>query len=123
MTDDISPGELARRMNDVLRQFQSLVDQVETRYIRKDYIDLYKQTIDGQVSAMQNTIDLKADKTELAGVGANLLLKVDKNEFDALKADVAELKDTNKWLTRIIISFVVLAVLGAIFTVGGGIGQ
>lgn len=120
MSEDISPGELARRMNDVLRQFQSLVDQVETRYIRKDYIELYKANIDQTVAGMKAALELKADKTEVASLASGLATKVDKSEFDAAKADIAELKDTNKWLFRLVAGFIILAILGAVLTVGSG---
>lgn len=116
---DITPGELARRMNDVLLQFSNLVDQVENRYVRKDLLELYKQGIDSALQAANQSLNSKADKSAVEQLSLNMTDKVNKADFDAMKSDVNELKDTNKWLFRLVIGIVITAVVGTVIAVGG----
>ena len=46
--------------------------------------------------------------------------KVDKTVFDAVVARVAQLEDDKKWLVRLVLGFIVLGILGAIFVASGG---
>ena len=116
---DITPGELARRMQDVLTQFSNLVDQVENRYVRKDLLELYKQGIDAALLSANQLMNSKADKSSVDQLSLTVNDKVSKADFDAVKADVAELKDTNKWLFRLVIGIIITAVLGAVIAAGG----
>ena len=116
---DITPGELARRMQDVLMQFSNLVDQVENRYVRKDLLDLYKQGIDAALQSANQSLNNKADKSSVDQLSLGISDKVSKADFDAVKSDVAELKDTNKWLFRLVIGIIITAVLGAVIAADG----
>jgi chaperonin cofactor prefoldin len=116
---DITPGELARRMNDVLTQFSNLVEQVENRYVRKDLLELYKQGIDAALQSANQSLNNKADKSAVDQLALGVGEKVNKADFEAVRSDVAELKDTNKWLFRLVIGIIVTAVLGTVIALGG----
>lgn len=115
---DITPGELARRMNDVLLQFSNLVDQVENRYVRKDLLELYKQGIDSALQSANQSLNNKADKSAVEQLSLSLNDKVSKADFEAVRSDVAELKDTNKWLFRLVLGIVITAVVAGVVVVG-----
>ena len=117
--DDITPGELARRMQDVLFQFSNLVDQVENRYVRKDLLELYKQGVDTALASVNASIATKADKSALDHLSSDVNDKVDKTELQALRNDVNDLKDTNKWLSRLVIGIIVTAIPGVVLASGG----
>lgn len=117
--NDITPGELARRMQDVLVQFSHLVEQVESRYVRKDLLELYKQGIDSAIQSASSAAASKVDKGVVDQLAITVSGKVDKADHDALKADVAELKDTNKWLFRLVMGLVIAAVVGTVIVTGG----
>lgn len=114
MTEDITAAELARRMGDVLRQFENLVKQVEERYARKDWLDLYQKGIDLQIQSVKEQIGTKANKSDLP----DMSVYVKKDIHDELKKDVEELKASNTWLFRLVIGFVILGVLGAMVSFG-----
>lgn len=116
---DITPGELARRMNDVLLQFSNLVDQVENRYVRKDLLELYKQGIDSSLQSANQALNNKADKAAVEQLSLSLNDKIGRADFDAVRSDVAELKDTNKWLFRLVLGIIITAVVGTVLVVGG----
>lgn len=40
-------------------------------------------------------------------------------QMGSLKAEVEELKDDKKWLTRLVLGFIILAVLGVLVATGG----
>jgi hypothetical protein len=107
----MTPGELARRVGDALRQLEVLVKRVEDQYVRKEVLELYKETID-QAVQMQ--------KDRVTGVREDLTKKLDKDDLLPLERRVAELEDTYKWAVRIVLLFVITGVLGAVFVAGGG---
>lgn len=114
---DITPGELGRRMQDVLTRFGSLVETIETRYVRKDLLDLYKEGIASQIAGYKAALDA----LEKSAVDKDTYVA----EKAALEKRVSELEDSNKWLFRLVVGFIILAVLGAVFTAanfGGGGG-
>lgn len=117
--DDITPGELARRMQDVLFQFTNLVDQVENRYVRKDLLELYKQGVDTAIASVNASVATKADRTTVEHLNSSVEKKVGQAELEALKSDVADLKSTNTWLFRLVIGIIVTAVLGVVIASGG----
>ena len=132
---EVTPGELVRRVNDVLARLEKLVQMIEERYVRKDILELYQRGIDLQVAQIESSVKQKADAGGLAGIDKKADLTVvqglveqvrDKAEeayVKTLEARIASLEGWNVWLTRIIGSFLVLGILGAVFVVGGGVGK
>ena len=63
------------------------------------------------------------ERAEILGFGeaADLLILAleGKADFEAVRTDVAELKDTNKWLFRLVMGIIITAVIGTVIAVGG----
>lgn len=91
----VTPGELGRIVRDTLVRFEGLATRLETGFVRTDNFDYYKQLVETRVREVSTEIASKASKTEL----------------DGLRARIEELEDDKKYLTRIVISFVLLLVL------------
>lgn len=109
MTDDqsISIGELSRQVRDVLIRFQGISQQLQEQFINKTVLELtltpYKQAHDN----LEKTVAaLESGKAEIT-------------ELKALTERVGQLEDDKKWLIRLVIGFVILAILGAMVFVGG----
>ena len=128
---DLTPGELSRRVQELLLQFESLLRKVEERYVQKETLELIREGINTAILGLQRSYEAldrtKADQSEFLGLKSNVdalaLSKADESELKAIKDDVDELKDHNKWLFRLVGSFVILAILGAVFAAGGGLGR
>lgn len=116
---EITPGELARRVGEVLSRLQGLVDLVENRYVRKDILELYKETINQSLLQVQQALGTKADASGLSGIDK----KADKTVVDNLEKRVASLEDNNKWLVRLVGALIVGAIFAAVFTAGGGLAK
>lgn len=107
MADEISTHELARQVRDVLQRFQSLADRMDTVYTTKEMFTLFKTLIDQEIANLKEKIkSVEEDKSE-------------KNTVDSLTQRVAELEDSYKWITRLIVSLVVIAVVGLVIVTGG----
>jgi hypothetical protein len=107
--DEMSLGELSRRLADVFLRLEGMAQRLEGgAYVRTD---LYA------VNQLSNERQMKALETQIAA------LEKDKAERDALgpiEARVVQLEDDRKWLIRLVLAFVVMAVLGTIFVASGG---
>ena len=104
--DEVSLGELSRRLSEVFVRFETLAGRLEAgQFVRTDLYVLYKENVNTQLKALQDRVasveSAKADKT--------------------LEQRVANLEDTNRWLMRLVIGFIILAVLGAVFAAAGGL--
>lgn len=63
--------------------------------------------LEGGQFVNKDTFSLNNDKTDL--------------RFKAMQAEIDSLKDDRKWLARLVLTFVVLAILGAVFAISGGV--
>ena len=124
---DLTPGELSRRVQELLLQFEALLHKVEDRYVQKENLELIREGINTAILGLQQSYQAidrsKVDQSELLGLKSVIETKADKGELQAIKDDVDELKDHNKWLFRVIGSFIILAILGAVFAAGGGLAK
>lgn len=124
---DLTPGELSRRVQELLLQFEALLRKVEDRYVQKETLTLIREGIDarllGHDQADQGLERSKANVTDVSNLRSLLEGKADKSEVEAVRSDVDELKDNNKWLFRLVGAFIILAILGAVFTAGGGLAK
>ena len=85
-------AEIARRLDEVAGRFEALANQLDMKYVRNDLFTAYKELVEAKN-------------------------KVQDQALADTQKRVAELEDGRKWLSRLIIGFIVLAVLGAVFTV------
>lgn len=124
MGDHDTPGigELSRQVRDVLLRFEGLATRLETQFVRSDNFNLYKQLVDQSIAGLESTIQSLARKDRLDAVEDDLDDKCDKATVNALTRRVDDLEDGKKWLTRLVVGFIILGVLGAIFTLSQGPG-
>ena len=124
---DLTPGELSRRVQELLLQFEALLRKVEDRYVQKETLELIREGINIAIQGLQEADKglerSKVNQNDFAGLKTQVDNKVDKAELAAVKSDVDDMKDTLKWIFRIVGAFVVTAVLAAAFTAGGGLPQ
>lgn len=86
---DRTLGELARRLDDVVSRFEALANKLDVTYVRTELFISYQKLAE-------------AEHTRL------------KDANDTLKIRVAELEDGRKWISRLVLGFIVLAVLGTV---------
>lgn len=121
---DIGIGELSRQVREVLVRFEGLATRLETQFVRGDNFTLYKQIVDQAIahlqqdaSDMKREIDGLPTATDLKNLKEQVEGKAHASSITTLEERVKELEGDRQWLTRTVIGFVVLAVLGAVFTV------
>jgi hypothetical protein len=107
-----SLGELSRRLTDVFSRFESLARRLEDgQYVRTDLYLQFKMAVDTALSDIQARLAVM-DKEKLA-----------RDDMESLDTRISQLEDDKKWLIRLVLAFIILGVLGAIFlTTGGGGG-
>ena len=104
--DDIGIGELARQVRDVFSRIEGLAQRLEGgQFVRNDLWQVYKEGLEARM------IGLKAQLDALTSI------KSDVTQVKNLEDRVAQLEDDKKWLVRLVIGFVILGVLGALFAV------
>lgn len=126
--EGISLGELSRRLTDVFTRFEGLARRLEEgQFVRTELYLVYKEQVNAALSGVQQkTRELenhKASKTAFSGLESKVKEidndKVDKTEFASLVSRVTKLEDDKTWLVRLVIGFIILAVLGVYFASGG----
>ena len=90
---DISLGEVARRLDEVLTRFERLSSDLPKQFVTRDLFDSYKET----VAAKNETMEI---------------------EHREMQRRIGELEDDKKWLYRLIIGAVILAIVSIAFTAG-----
>lgn len=96
----IGIGELSRQVRDVLLRFEGLATRLDTSYVQKELYNLRQEVID------KSFLALEKDKAENSTV-------------EELRKRIESLEDDKKWLVRLVIGFIILAILGAIFVASG----
>lgn len=112
----IGVSELARQVREVLVRFEGLAARLEAgQFVRTDNFEYYKELIRIELVQIRHLISNVADKTTMEDkfkdMGKDVDGKVSQRTHDELAKRVSELEDDKKYLTRILISFVVLMVL------------
>lgn len=104
-----SLGELSRQVRDVFARFEGLARRLEDgQFVRTDLYILYRESVNGALAILQER--MKAFESN----------KIDKADLDVLEKRIAQLEDDKKWLVRLVLGFIVLGVLGAVFAISGG---
>ena len=94
----MSLGELSRLVGSALVRIEGVAARLEGgQFVRSDVYDLQIKQYDGQIGT-----------------------KVSTEAHAELKARVLKLEEANTWLVRIVVGFVVLAVLGLVISQTGG---
>lgn len=105
---DVSVGELSRMVTNVLLRFEGLAKRLEDgQFVRSDLYNARQELVNNALQSLQDRLKrLEADKA-------------DQDQVAAIEARLAQLEDDKKWLVRLVIGFIILAVLGAIVVSGG----
>lgn len=90
---DRTLGEVARRLDEVFTRIESVTSDLPKTFVNKDLFEAYKELANANHDKLQIQID-QAEKR------------------------VADLEDDKKWLYRLIIGAVILAVLGVALGIG-----
>jgi hypothetical protein len=119
MTDEISVGELTRQVASVLLRFEHLATRLDESYVAKQFFELYRENLNRTIGELAKDIETAARKESLQD-------KVDRSDFTPLKSRVDDLdrrvkklEDNLGWIVKIVLTFVVLTVLGAVFVASG----
>lgn len=126
--ESITVGELARQVRDVFARFEGLARRLEDgQFVRTDLYILYRENVNVALAALERRVgEIETSKVSVA-THQNLVDRVstldsDKAgavEFSGLSDRVSQLEDDKKWLVRLVIGFIILGVLGAVFAVSG----
>jgi hypothetical protein len=102
--DEISIGELARQLKDVVTRLEGVMRRLDNgQFVRTDVFNRYEESVVSKISKLERDTDDKAAKSE----------------FNQLAVRVSKLEDEKTWITRLVISFIILAVLGIVFSTTG----
>lgn len=102
--DEISIGELARQLKDVVTRLEGVMRRLDNgQFVRTDLFDRYEESVASKITKLEKDTDDKAAKSE----------------FVQLALRVTKLEDEKTWITRLVVSFIILAVLGIVFSTTG----
>ena len=113
----IGVGELSRQVRDVLVRMEGLAGRLESQFIRTDNFVLYKQLVDTAISQLQQAVAKLPPAEVVTQLSKDMEDTVSKGTHAALVKRVEDLEDDKKWLIRLVLGFIVLGVLGAVFAV------
>lgn len=118
-TEGITTGELSRQVAGVLLRFEHLATRLDESYVPKQLYELYRQGVDKALAELEASVRTFATKEALGE-------KVDRSELAAVQQEVTRLESRVKslennlqWIVRIVLTFVVVGVLGAVFVSAG----
>lgn len=120
---DVGIGELSRQVRDVLIRFEGLATRLETQFVRSEHLELYKQLVNQTLKTLQDAVSKLASAENVRALKDDVDAKADNTRVSILEDKVKELEDDKKWLSRLILGFIVMGVLGAVFAfsqIGGG---
>lgn len=129
--DSVTVGELARSVRDVFGRLEGLARRLEDgQFVRTDIYILYKENVNQALAALERRVSemesSKVSKTAHEGLVEKVSSldsdKAEKSTLASMDARVAQLEDDKKWLVRLIIGFIILGVLGAVFAASGAAG-
>lgn len=117
--DGVGIGELSRQVQQVLLRFESLATRLETQFVNKESYSIYQQLVDQAMKTLQDTTKQLATAETANSLKAEVEGKASMGALKGIEQRVSELEDDRKWLVRLIIGFIILGVLGAIYVAAG----
>jgi polyhydroxyalkanoate synthesis regulator phasin len=116
-------GELARLLNQGLLRIEQVANRLDTGFVNKEIFKVSQELNNEVVRNLRN--DIKTQK-ETCSSKQDLKVAIEerkrdtdslKSKIEELQGDVKQLQDDKVWLQRLVYGFIVLAVLGLLFTV------
>ena len=102
--DEISIGELARQLEGVVARLEAIMKRLDSgQFVRTDLFERYEVHVTGKISDIEKDLEDKASKADV----------------ESLKLRMTKVEDDKTWVTRLVVSFIILAVLGVVFTTTG----
>lgn len=117
--DGVGIGELSRQVQQVLLRFESLATRLETQFVNKESYSIYQLLVDQAIKTLQDTTKQLATAETANSLKADVDGKASTGALKGLEQRVSELEDDRKWLVRLLIGFIVLGVLSAIYVAAG----
>lgn len=84
-------GEVARRLDDVFNRFETMANDLPKSFVTKDLYEAYKEVAKAEHNALLIQMGSQTQR-------------------------IAELEDDKKWLWRLVVGAVILALLGLLFS-------
>lgn len=122
MNDQISVGELARQVRDVLLRFQTLAERLDNTYVSKEVLGLWEKLTESRIKAIEGSLVTKAEISAVTDLKADLEKKADQSEISSIDARVKSLEDNQKWVVRLVLGLILVAVISAVLVTSGGTG-
>ena len=102
--DEISIGELARQLKDVVSRLEGVMRRLDNgQFVRTDLFSRYEEAVATKIGGLERDVDALASKKDV----------------ENLSTRVGKLEDEKTWITRLVISFIVITILGVVFTTAG----
>jgi hypothetical protein len=98
-------------------RFEGLATRLETQFVRSENFQLYKQLVDTAISNLQQRVGELASAEQMKNIRDDVDEKASKSDVANLARRVDALDDDKKWLVRLVVGFIILGVLGAVFAV------
>jgi hypothetical protein len=118
--DGVGIGELSRQVQEVFVRFERLAAKLESgQFVRADAYAMYQQFVDQAIRQLQDANRNFATSESAKTLKSEVDGKASEGALKGLEQRVSELEDDRKWLIRLVIGFVILGVMGALFAVGG----
>lgn len=117
--DGVGVGELSRQVQEVLSRFERLAAGLESQFVRKDTYSMYQLLVDQAIKNLQDSVGKLATAETANNLKGDIEGKASAGALKGLEQRVAELEDDRKWLIRLVLGFIVLGVLGAIYVAAG----
>lgn len=118
--DGVGVGELSRQVQQTLLRFEGLAARLETQFVRVETYEMYKQLVDQAIKSLQDTTKTLATAETTKNLRDEVERRASIGQVESLEQRLEQLEDDRKWMVRLIMSFIILSVLGAVFVVSKG---
>lgn len=105
---DYTLRELARLTQEAMVRMEKLATRLESgQFISAEVFRLTMETLNNRIDVLKDAVETRADESEVLH----------------LKTEVESLKSDRLWLVRLLVAFIVMAILAAAFAASGGISK
>lgn len=110
---EVTVSELSRQVRDVLVNFERAITRINDTFVTKEVLDLRLQAVDNKTNEQKRKID--SIQTDLDNNFVELKV------FQDVEKRVASLEDDKKWLSRLVLGLIIVAIIGGyVLSMRGG---